>query len=234
MPPRITIEPDVVFTPGTQFGRYRIDAMIGAGGMGEVYRAYDTTLRRPLAIKVLREGSRSGPDHQLLREAQSASALNHAAICTVYEIGAEQGSAFIAMEYVDGESLAAKIARGPLEIGDVVRWGMDVADALSHAHERGVIHRDLKAANVIVSTQRPAEDRRLRPGAPARCANGGGLDRGGRHRSGPVPRARLTPWPPNRSGRRPSIAAPTSGRSASCCTRWSRAVSRSPATAWRS
>ena len=119
--------------------------------MGEVYRAYDTTLRRPLAIKVLREG-RGGPDDQLLREAQSASALNHAAICTVYEIGAEQGSAFIAMEYVDGESLAAKIARGPLEVGDVVRWGMDVADALSHAHERGVIHRDLKAANVIVST----------------------------------------------------------------------------------
>jgi tetratricopeptide (TPR) repeat protein len=120
--------------------------------MGEVYRAYDTTLRRPLAIKVLREGGRSGPDDQLLREAQSASALNHAAICTVYEIGVEQGSAFIAMEYVDGESLAAKIARGPLEIGDVVRWGMDVADALAHAHERGVIHRDLKAANVIVST----------------------------------------------------------------------------------
>ena len=120
--------------------------------MGEVYRAYDTTLKRPLAIKVLREGSRSGPDDQLLREAQSASALNHAAICTVYEIGAEQGSAFIAMEYVDGESLAAKVARGPLDVGDVVRWGMDVADALSHAHERGVIHRDLKAANVIVST----------------------------------------------------------------------------------
>ena len=126
--------------------------MIGAGGMGEVYRAYDTTLRRPLAIKVLREGNRNGPDHRLLREAQSASALNHAAICTVYEIGAEQGSAFIAMEYVDGESLAAKIARGPLDVGDVVRWGMDIADALSHAHERGVIHRDLKAANVIVST----------------------------------------------------------------------------------
>ena len=86
--------------------------MIGAGGMGEVYRAYDTTLRRPLAIKVLREGGRSGPDDQLLREAQSASALNHAAICTVYEIGSEQGSAFIAMEYVDGESLAAKSPEG--------------------------------------------------------------------------------------------------------------------------
>ena len=97
--------------------------MIGAGGMGEVYRAYDTTLKRPLAIKVLREGSRSGPDDRLLREAQSASALNHAAICTVYEIGAEQGSAFIAMEYVDGVSLAAKIARGPLDVDDMVRWG---------------------------------------------------------------------------------------------------------------
>src|SRR4030095_4095527 len=116
--------------------------------MGSVDRAYDTTLKRPLAIKVLRE---SGPSDQLLREAQSASALSHAAICTVYEVGAEQGAAFIAMEYVDGESLASKIARGPLEIGDVLRHGIEVADALAHAHERGVTHRDLKAANVIVS-----------------------------------------------------------------------------------
>ena len=134
---------------GTTLGRYRIDALIGAGGMGAVYRAYDSTLKRPLAIKVLKDGS---SDNQLLREAQNASALSHPAICTVYEVGGERDIAFIAMEYVDGRSLAAKIADGPLETADVLRFGIEVADALAHAHERGVIHRDLKAANVIVST----------------------------------------------------------------------------------
>src|SRR5262245_4897160 len=133
---------------GTTLGRYRIDALIGTGGMGAVYRAYDTVLKRPLAIKVLRE---SGSHHQLLREAQNASALSHSAICTVYEVGDERGASFIAMEYVDGDPLAMKIATGPLEIGEVLRYGIEVADALAHAHDRGVIHRDLKAANVIVS-----------------------------------------------------------------------------------
>ena len=133
---------------GTTLGRYRIDALIGTGGMGAVYRAYDTVLKRPLAIKVLHDGS---SHQQLLREAQSASALSHSAICTVYEVGGERGVTFIAMEYVDGEPLAMKIATGPLEIAEVLRYGIEVADALAHAHERGVIHRDLKAANVIVS-----------------------------------------------------------------------------------
>ena len=92
---------------GTTLGRYRIDALIGTGGMGAVYRAYDTMLKRPLAIKVLRDSS---SHHQLLREAQNASALSHSAICTVYEVGDERGAAFIAMEFVDGEPLATKIA----------------------------------------------------------------------------------------------------------------------------
>ena len=134
---------------GTTLGRYRIDALLGTGGMGAVYRAYDTVLKRPLAMKVLHD-SRSH-DH-LLREAQSASALSHSAICTVYEVGGEHGVTFIAMEYVDGAPLAMKIAAGPLELAEVLRYGIEVADALAHAHERGVIHRDLKAANVIVST----------------------------------------------------------------------------------
>ena len=133
---------------GTTLGRYRIDALIGSGGMGAVYRAYDSVLKRPVAIKVLHDSA--SHDH-LLREAQSASALSHSAICTVYEVGGERGVAFIAMEYVDGEPLAVKIAAGPLEVTQVLRYGIEVADALAHAHERGVIHRDLKAANVIVS-----------------------------------------------------------------------------------
>ena len=91
----------------TTLGRYRIDALIGTGGRGAVYRAYDTVLKRTLAIKVLLEG---GADDELLREAQSASALNHSAICTVYEVGGDGGAAFIAMEFVDGESLAVRRA----------------------------------------------------------------------------------------------------------------------------
>jgi len=144
---RLSMDAISPLTAGTTLGRYRIEALIGVGGMGAVYRAYDTTLRRPLAIKVLRDSGY----HELLREAQSASALSHPAICTVYEVGGESHTPFIAMEFVDGESLATRIARGPLETGDLLRFGIEVADALAHAHERGVIHRDLKAANVIVS-----------------------------------------------------------------------------------
>ena len=145
--------PHASLTPGALLGRYRIDTMIGAGGMGSVYRAYDTTLKRPLAIKVLgRPGEVGSADDLLLREAQTASALNHANICTVYEVGAERGLAFIAMEYVDGPALAATIAGGPLSVEDTLRHGIEVANALAHAHDRGVIHRDLKAANVILAS----------------------------------------------------------------------------------
>lgn len=145
--------PDASLTPGIQLGRYRIETLIGAGGMGAVYRAYDTILKRPLAIKVLEQTlEAAGADDRLLREAQAASALNHSNICTVYEVGAERGLTFIAMEYVDGPALAATIAKGPLSVEETLRFGIEVANALAHAHERGVIHRDLKAANVILSS----------------------------------------------------------------------------------
>jgi len=145
--------PHASLMPGAQLGRYRIDTLIGAGGMAAVYRAYDTLLKRPLAIKVLaRWQEAQSADDLLLREAQTASALNHSNICTVYEVGAERGLAFIAMEYVDGPALAATIAGGPLSVEDTLRYGIEVANALAHAHDRGVVHRDLKAANVILSS----------------------------------------------------------------------------------
>ncbi len=146
-------DPHTPLHPGTQLGRYRIDALLGTGGMGAVYRGYDTTLQRPLAIKVLAQidgGVDAG--QQLLREARAASALNHPNVCTIYEVAESGGCPFIAMEYVEGPPLSTRLAGGPLDLADVLRYGLAVSEALAHAHERGVIHRDLKAANAMVSS----------------------------------------------------------------------------------
>ena len=120
--------------------------------MGAVYLAYDTALHRPVAIKVVEarvEGPASGM--RALQEARSASALSHPNICTVFEVGEEEGSAFIAMEYVDGRSIRDRLNGGPLETEKALRYGLQAADALAHAHERGVVHRDVKAANAIIA-----------------------------------------------------------------------------------
>ena len=145
--------PAAALIPGSRLGRYRIDEFLGAGGMGSVFRAHDTTLERPLAIKVLNaDVSDVFAKERLLREARSASALNHPNICTVYEVGEEAGRAFIAMEYVDGPTLSAQLALGPMALDDVMQHGIEIADALSHAHGRKIVHRDLKAGNAILSS----------------------------------------------------------------------------------
>ena len=121
--------------------------------MGTVLLAHDTTLRRSVAIKILESpGSADVAHERLLQEARSASALNHPNICTVYEVAEAGGVAFIAMEYVEGRALSEIVTGGRLPIEDAVRFGIEAADALAHAHDRGVIHRDLKAANAIVSS----------------------------------------------------------------------------------
>jgi tetratricopeptide (TPR) repeat protein/predicted Ser/Thr protein kinase/DNA polymerase III delta prime subunit len=121
--------------------------------MGTVFLAHDTTLRRKVAIKILESpGSADVAHERLLHEARSASALNHPNICTVYEVAEAGGLAFIAMEYVEGRTLSEIVTGGRLPIEDAVRFGIEAADALAHAHDRGVIHRDLKAANAIVSS----------------------------------------------------------------------------------
>jgi eukaryotic-like serine/threonine-protein kinase len=136
---------------GAQLGNYRIDKQVGRGGMGVVFLAHDTTLHRQVALKVL--GSPSATARaQLLREARNAAALNHPNICTVYEVGEANGRAFIAMEYVDGRSLSNRLAESALPWEEAVRYGIEAADALAYAHEHGVVHRDLKAANAIITT----------------------------------------------------------------------------------
>src|SRR5262249_11222831 len=139
---------------GSILGKYQIERLLGEGGMGQVFLAYDSTLRRQLAIKVLRSPGAGDSSHsQLLREAQSASALNHPNICTIYEVGEEGEWAFIAMEYIDGRPLSDLVDAG-LTMHDAIHFGIEAADALAHAHERGVVHRDLKAGNAIVSGRR--------------------------------------------------------------------------------
>ncbi len=121
--------------------------------MGEVYRAHDSRLERQVALKVLPAASfeDAAARARLLREARSAAGLNHPNICTVYEVGEAEGQAYIAMELVEGESLSARLARGPLPASETVRHSRELADALAHAHERGVVHRDLKSANVVLA-----------------------------------------------------------------------------------
>jgi len=136
-----------------RLGHYRMLGRIGAGGMGEVYRARDERLDREVAIKILPPSVQDDPRarDRLLAEARSASQLNHSHICTIYEVNQEDNIAFIAMEYVDGHSLSVIIPSNGLPTEQVIRYGTQIADALAHAHQRRIVHRDLKPANVTVT-----------------------------------------------------------------------------------
>jgi eukaryotic-like serine/threonine-protein kinase len=138
---------------GQKLGQYLIEQKLGEGGMGVVYRAHDEKLQREVALKFL--GTlpmpTSASHERALQEARNISALNHPNICTVYEVGEFEGRPFIAMEFVEGRPLSLEIPSTGLSQDQVERYGLQLADALAHAHSRGVIHRDLKAANVIVT-----------------------------------------------------------------------------------
>ena len=134
-----------------RLGHYRLLERIGAGGMGEVYRAHDERLERDVAIKIVLPGVSDDLPARLLDEARSASRLNHSNICTIYEVGEENGVAFIAMEFIAGRPLSEIIPRDGLPTEQVLRYGTQIADALAHAHQRHIVHRDLKPANVAVT-----------------------------------------------------------------------------------
>ena len=139
---------------GQTLGHFRILERLGSGGMGVVYRAHDEKLQRLIAIKVVGRdtGTPEADRLRIIEEARAASALSHPHICTVYETGEVDGQAYIAMEYVEGRALSELIPPEGLPAETVIRYGMQIADALAHAHRRGVIHRDLKTANVVVSS----------------------------------------------------------------------------------
>ena len=140
-------------------GHYRIVEKLGAGGMGEVSRAHDTKLGRDVALKVLPASALADPEARarLIEEARSASALNHPHICHVYEVDEADGVSYIAMELVVGRPLAAMIPLDGLPFESVVRYAGQIADALAHAHERGIIHRDLKSLNVVITPESRAK-----------------------------------------------------------------------------
>jgi eukaryotic-like serine/threonine-protein kinase len=142
-----------MLTPGSQLGPYEIRAAIGAGGMGEVYRAHDQRLNRDVAIKVLPTDRASDEDarQRFLREARAASVLNHPNIITIYETDSANGVAFIAMEYVRGQSLAALLRERPLEEAEAVKYAVQISDALAKAHAAGIVHRDLKPGNIMIT-----------------------------------------------------------------------------------
>jgi len=140
---------------GQNFGHYLIEQKLGEGGMGVVYRARDEKLQRDVALKFLEAlptGS-SASHERVLQEARAISALNHPNICTVYEVGEIDGKPYIAMEFVEGHPLSLEIPSNGMPLEQVERYGMQLADALGHAHSRGIVHRDLKSANVMVMPQ---------------------------------------------------------------------------------
>jgi two-component system LytT family response regulator len=138
--------------PGTSLGHYEIVSPLGEGGMGQVWLARDTRLDRMVALKTLPPELRANADRQrrFLQEARIASALSHPNVCYLHEIGESGGVAWIAMEYVEGESLAARIQRGPLAVDEIMSTAAQVAEALDAAHTRGIVHRDIKPSNIIV------------------------------------------------------------------------------------
>src|SRR5579864_8347932 len=136
--------------PGDTLGPYEILAPIGKGGMGEVYRARDTRLRREVAVKVLPQSfATEAARERFQREARAASALNHPNICVVYDVGEAAGHPFLVMELLDGKTLREQIGGKPLDISTALALSIDVAGALDAAHSKGIIHRDIKPANIF-------------------------------------------------------------------------------------
>src|SRR5215467_5181379 len=138
---------------GTRLGPYEIVERLGAGGMGEVYRARDTRLERTVAIKVLPQEISADPvrKQRFEREAKTISSLNHPNICTLHDIGRQDGVDYLVMECVEGETLAKRLEKGPLPLEQVLKYGAQIADALDKAHHAGIVHRDLKPGNIMLT-----------------------------------------------------------------------------------
>ena len=150
-----TSGPPLALASGARLGPYEIVSPLGAGGMGEVYRAKDTRLERVVAIKVLPDGVTASPHtlERFLREARAASALNHPNICTIYDVGTDPP--FVAMELLEGETLQQRVRRGLMEVPVLVDIAFGVADALEAAHSKGIVHRDIKPANIFLTPHGP-------------------------------------------------------------------------------
>src|ERR1022692_1809035 len=143
----------MALAPGTILGQYEIRSSVGAGGMGEVYRAHDTRLDREVAIKVLPESLTSDPDRlrRFEQEARAAAALNHPNILAVYQMATHEGVSYMVSELLDGETLRERLRRGPVPLRKVIDYAMQIAHGLAAAHDKGITHRDLKPENLFVT-----------------------------------------------------------------------------------
>src|SRR5438445_10769045 len=141
--------------PGTNLGSYEISGPLGAGGMGEVYRARDTRLERTVAIKILPEQLSGDPvrKQRFEREAKTISGLNHPHICVLHDVGSQDGISYLVMECVEGETFAKRLEKGPLPLDQVVKYRLQIADARDKAHRSGVVHRDLKPGNIMLTAR---------------------------------------------------------------------------------
>src|SRR5215470_12519616 len=143
----------MALTSGTRLGPYEIQSPLGAGGMGEVYRARDTRLDRSVAIKILPEhlsGSREARQ-RFDREARAVSSLSHPNICHLYDVGQQDGTSYLVMECLEGETLADRLRKGPLALPQVFKIGAEICEGLKKAHRTGVVHRDLKPSNIMLT-----------------------------------------------------------------------------------
>src|ERR1700730_13953623 len=143
----------MALAPATRFGPYEILAALGAGGMGEVYRARDTRLGRDVALKILPAEFSAEPvrKQRFKREAKTISNLNHPNICVLHDVGSQDGVDYLVMECLEGETLAKRLEKGPLPLEQVLKYGAQIADALDKAHRSAVVHRDLKPGNIMLT-----------------------------------------------------------------------------------
>src|ERR1700693_914685 len=140
-------------TAGARLGPYEIVTPLGAGGMGEVYKARDTRLDRTVAIKILSETLAADPQFRdrFDREARAISQLDHPHICALYDVGEDRGTAYLVMQYLEGETLADRLTKGALALDQALQVAIQIADALAAAHKAGIVHRDLKPGNIMLT-----------------------------------------------------------------------------------
>jgi eukaryotic-like serine/threonine-protein kinase len=143
----------MALSSGTKLGPYEIQSLLGAGGMGEVYRSRDTRLDRTVAIKVLTSHLSDNPElkQRFEREGRAISSLNHPHICQLYDIGSQNGTDYLVMEFLEGETLAVRLRKGAMPLNEIFKVGIAVAEALAVAHRNGIVHRDLKPGNIMLT-----------------------------------------------------------------------------------